>query len=411
MNEALKSPKNADILQFILEYNTSTTTPPHKTSWGEPLSYDQKELVIKENRAERYRVQGVARMLFAREGERQNLEHPFNYHRSAKCLHTRINPLVDINYSADTERAFYGGLAICGSVWSCPVCAAKIQERRREEISKTMEKVYKERKKKCIMVTLTFPHLSFDRVDDLLKKQATALYKLRSGKPWTKIKEQVGYFGLIRSLELTYGDNGYHPHTHEIWIVDKDCDAFKLKMRVIERWASACKRAGLLDDSNFHNFWNHSVDIKDNARNSDYLAKQDDSRHWGADRELAKASSKKGKKKGVHPFQFLTDFENGDSQAGERWIEYSMAVKGRNQLFWSRGLKEWAGLDEKTDDEAAKEELGTIDLLSQLTKEQWSTVLKHDARAKILTIAENEGREGLKRWLESHTVSEWVIES
>ncbi|WP_223932401.1 hypothetical protein, partial [Aeromonas caviae] len=36
-----------------------------------------------------------------------------------------------------------------------------------------------------------------------------------------------------------------------------------------------------------------------------YLVKMDDSRHWGADRELAKASSKKGKKSGQHPFGLL----------------------------------------------------------------------------------------------------------
>ncbi len=68
--------------------------------------------------------------------------------------------------SKEHKKAFYTGLAVCGSVWSCPVCTAKIQERRRLEISKGMDKAY-ESGLKCVMVTLTFPHMSFQKLDDL----------------------------------------------------------------------------------------------------------------------------------------------------------------------------------------------------------------------------------------------------
>lgn len=35
-----------------------------------------------------------------------------------------------------------------------------------------------------------------------------------------KFKDGIGYEGLVRGLELTYGSNGWHPHTHELWVLD-----------------------------------------------------------------------------------------------------------------------------------------------------------------------------------------------
>ena len=77
----------------------------------------------------------------------------------------------------------------------------------------------------------------------------------------------------------------------------------------------------------------HSIDIRFNCSTSDYLAKFDCKSNWGVDREIAKASTKKGKGSGKHPFQ-LAD-ENKD----ELFIEYVKAIKGRHQLRWSRFLK------------------------------------------------------------------------
>ena len=93
--------------------NTKSATPP----------LDERR-IIQEKRAERYRIQGIARLLFGREGKREGLERTFDYHRTAKCLHTRIGE-VGIKVSKEHKKAFYTGLAVCGSVWSCPVCTAK----------------------------------------------------------------------------------------------------------------------------------------------------------------------------------------------------------------------------------------------------------------------------------------------
>ena len=134
------------------------------------------------------------------------------------------------------------------------------------------------------MVTLTFPHYQWQQLSDLVAQRADALQKLRAGNPWTKFKQRMGYRGLIRSLELTYGDNGWHPHTHELWFVRADAEAEDMKAKILDRWEKCCARAGLLDLDNagqVEAFRAHAVDVKGNCSASEYLAKQDDSRHWG----------------------------------------------------------------------------------------------------------------------------------
>jgi len=252
---------------------------------------------------------------------------------------------------------------------------------------------------KCIMVTFTFPHTKFNHLNDLLEKQKKAFFYLRSGNVWNKRKTKIGFKGLIRSLELTYGDNGWHPHTHEIWIVNKDCDVAALKEKILSRWAFICEKVGLLTENKKSDFLIRAVDVKDNASNSDYLAKQDSSKYyWGADREIAKGSAKHSK--GLHPFEFLHHHSEKLSRkkCEKLFIEYSNSMKGKRQILWSPGLKEWAGITEKTDEEIAKEKDNISELICLLTLNEWKIVIKNIAQAEILYRAETGGMLKVMEW-------------
>ncbi|MNJ33279.1 Replication protein [compost metagenome] len=244
------------------------------------------------------------------------------------------------------------------------------------------------------MVTLTFPHYVWQQLTELLGQQKTALKYLREGSPWTRFKKATGYQGLIRSLELTYGQNGWHPHTHELWFVDAGTDADTMKKTVLERWKTSCARAGLLDLDNVDQvaaFEAHAVDVKGWCTASDYLAKQDDSRHWGVDAEIAKASTKAGRAKGKHPFALLSLFQDGDRKAGHRFLDYAAAMKGKRQLFWSAGLKAKVGVIEQSDEEVAEEQRDDADLLGHLEIEEWKLIRQAGLRAKVLDLAESNG--------------------
>lgn len=56
--------------------------------------------------------------------------------RTSTCLRLKQKHVerVEVFRSTKHNRAHYGGLQTCSSVWACPVCAAKIAERRRQEL-------------------------------------------------------------------------------------------------------------------------------------------------------------------------------------------------------------------------------------------------------------------------------------
>ena len=91
-------------------------------------------------------------------------------------------------------------------------------------------------------------------------------------------------------------------------------------------------------------------------------------------------------------------------QAYLKFLEYYLATKGKAQLFWSKGLKKLIGIKEKTDEELAEEITDKAELICWLNIYAWKLVLEQKARAEILTIAENEGYEGLANWFKNHDV-------
>ncbi|MNE51379.1 hypothetical protein D3C80_1460060 [compost metagenome] len=140
------------------------------------------------------------------------------------------------------------------------------------------------------------------------------------------------------------------------------------------------------------------MDVKGWCQASDYLAKQDSSRHWGADRELAKASTKQGRAHGQHPFGLLALAAEGGKQAGAKYLEYIVAMKGKRQLFWSHGLKARVGLQEKSDLQLA-DEIPTIPLCL-FDAGHWHRVLAKRKRAQLLIAAQRGGAPAVELFLQ-----------
>ena len=72
------------------------------------------------------------------------------------------------------------------------------------------------------------------------------------------------------------------------------------------------------------------------------------------------------------------------------FIEYVDAIRGKAQLFWSRGLKSKVGIDDKTDEELAKEKEDNADIITMISKPEWFIIRKKEKRAEVLDVAENE---------------------
>lgn len=365
-------------------------------------TYDHKIV-----RSERYKIQNTIAELLVNEGKKLSLDYADDYHRTAQCLRKRYEA-VGVNKSKTYNRAFYSGLIQCANGWTCPVCSAKIQERRRIEIAQAFDYAYSNNKK-VIMITFTFPHYLHDRLKSQLDKLKEAFKYLRAGNVWTLMKQRISYTGLIRALEVLWGkENGWHSHTHEAWIVDKNVDVNELREWLTKRWWDVCVKAGLIseDFAKTDSFNAHAVQITDNCHASDYFAKHDNAvnNKWGVDRELAKANNKGTRhsdKKLLHAFDLIKLYEqNNDQKYAELFIEYADAMRRKPAIFWSHGLKKLVGINEKTDQEIVEEQDDKAILLATLTRENWRLIVCKKSRAHILDLAENEnGAELIQNWL------------
>jgi plasmid rolling circle replication initiator protein Rep len=356
-------------------------------------SVDTVISAIRTARSKRFELLSSVRSIYLAEGTRQGLELPTKYHRTTLCKHAVTGSEVLLmkgkNPETNKPRGYFTGLQTCGSVWTCPICANRIQETRRQEIALAMKFLCAEAQgKQAVMVTFTFPHTVADKLKDLLEKFSKSLMSFKSGKAFVGFKNRYGFEGLIRSLEITRGPNGWHPHTHELFFVDKELEQAEFKEWLQNRWLNVCSKSGLVDindDDKVDAFIKHSLDVKFNCSTSDYLAKFDDKANWGVDREIAKASSKNSKKNGMHPFELA---HKGYSQL---FIEYTEAIKGKAQLFWSRDLKKKVGIvditDEEISEEDKKEEDTVIGFLRKI--EDWKTVTAYELRSKILDMVED----------------------
>src|SRR5690554_2765913 len=380
----------------VLGTVAKSSTPPPPSTGG----FDLRLI-----RAEGFALTAQARRLMLNLGRQQGLRWHHKVHRVAGCHHIPHGK-VHVHHSCEHQRAFFSGVQVCGSVWGCPVCAAKVSERRRLEIQQAIDWAYASRLQP-MMVTLTFPHQRTDDLADLLDKQRLALKRLREGKVWSKAKSRWDFQELIRALELTHSErNGWHPHTHEVWLVSPETTAGDVKTTVLRRWKRICEEVGLLDpedETSWRAFDVRAVDVQPWVSASDYLAKMDSAAHWGADREMAKASSKGtkgGRRAGVHPFGLLRrslDGGKGSERAGQLFTDYLMTVteKRCRALFFTPGLKGRIGIEDKDDQELAREEREEAEVLGQLQVEDWKLVRACGAQARVLDAAEERGWEGV----------------
>ena len=121
---------------------------------------------------------------------------------------------VNINRHLETDTLFYTGLMVCGQVWTCPICAAKIQRYRAKEVEKAIER-HKASGGSVYMLTLTVPHTKEDDLADLLARFLEAYRFFTAGKGYKNFKVDFDLLGSIKALETTQSfRSGWHVHVH-----------------------------------------------------------------------------------------------------------------------------------------------------------------------------------------------------
>ena len=276
--------------------------------------------------------------------------------------------------------AWFTGLMQCGSVWICPVCAAKIARQRADELQRGIDYALATGSG-CMMVTLTFSHGRCDILDDTMSGFSRALHKLKSGRPYRALMDEYGIYGEVRAMEVTHGQaNGWHPHTHAITFSRTKLSApgrFRFECRLFVLWREACRKAGIgLPE------FGPGVHVRPAKDAADYVAK------WGFATEVTHSHIKAAKPGGLTPWQLLAAAADGDKRAAWLFREFAGSFHGKRQLYYSPGLRQRLGLfDEITDQELLSLEPDEKTLVCALDKDEWLMVLKFKMRASVLAAA------------------------
>ena len=329
--------------------------------------------------------------------------------RVAHCQRSTMSASGVAVYRSE-EGASYGNLATCGSVWHCPICAAKVTEARRQELQDAIN-VWAKRGGEVFLMSLTFPHQDHQRLADNLSAFAEALKRFKNSRAYKGTMKEIGAPGSIRALEVTHGSNGWHPHTHDLVFAER---GQLEKLRTLQLvWIEALIRADLADRSQTNDMMRAAFDVQNGDYAAEYVAKFGHEASnaskvltqntWGASHEMTKSHAKVGKRLGGRtPFTLLADFIKGDKASGDLFVEFGLHFKGKRQLFWSPKLRKALELTEaeRSDLEIAAEPLPDRELVTVLSQEQWKLILSRNARFEVLRAAQDDGAIGVMRLLE-----------
>ncbi|WP_439952633.1 hypothetical protein, partial [Escherichia coli] len=79
----------------------------------------------------------------------------------------------------------------------------------------------------------------------------------------------------------------------------------------------------------------YGLDLECGEKANEYLSKHGT---WSLDRELSKTHIKVGKNDSLTPFDLLREYlHTEDKKYLNLFKEYAEALKGKNQIYWSRG--------------------------------------------------------------------------
>jgi hypothetical protein len=327
-------------------------------------------------RIERYALQAAVRKILPNS-------------RTSKCLRylQKNRTEVEVWKSTGYKRAHYGGLQTCASVWTCPVCSAKISERRRSELQALVaahEAIYGVGS--VLLNTRTVPHSRNDDLDDLLSKVTKAETGYKSHRDYKTICKAFGLVGTVRAVEVTHGHaNGWHPHGHELMFFTLPVVIADLEEDLSRIWQGAAVRAGLPAPSRAH-----GLTIQDGSKAAKYASK------WGLESELTQWHRKRGKIESRTPFDLLRNYiAVNDGYSAQLFRDYAEAFHGRHQLQFSRGLKALYQIGEVSDDELVQAQDEDAFLLCSLTLDQWRLVCRTESRGLLLECAANGGADAV----------------
>lgn len=319
-----------------------------------------------------------------------------NVHRTRLCHNVRAfqaeSIAIRIPKDASKTNASLAGVQTCGSIWACPICAKRIATKRGREIAQIIDYM-QEAGNVAIMVSNTARHTANDSLKAFKSKFKAAHRMFVQSKRWRDLKTKFGIEHSIKAVEGTWGvENGWHYHQHSILFLNAD----KVKnssATVFDVWVIAARRLWLecLEKCGLDGIGEIAFDVQaEHDVKETYLAKLGlETETANLDYELSSGHNKTSG--GAKIWQILQKSWEGDSLAGELYVEWVEAMSGDQWLTMSDGLKELCGVADMSDEDAAifegADEEARNETLLELSDEDFMPVRKLRKLATLLELA------------------------
>lgn len=274
--------------------------------------------------------------------------------RSRHCRKYSKGGLVEI--VTGPRGAGYTGLQTCGMPWACPQCNSLIMAQRALEIGLAVAN-WHQQGGTVLLATFTAPHSLGDHLGDLLDTCTKSWRYLMNSRTWRGFGKRFDLAGYLRTLEITTGRNGFHPHFHVLLFVPGSVSSTELDDLgdgLWSVWNQALVHYGVTGA--VREAFDLQVVAGDGAdvnALADYLSKR---AFTSIGQELTNTQSKVGRNAlGTVPvWQLLVSMLNDPDDLVSRnaWAHYESATFRRRVHVWSRGLREQLGLRGELSDEA-----------------------------------------------------------
>ena len=270
----------------------------------------------------------------------------------------------------------------CGSVWVCPVCAVKITELRRAELTHAVDD-WCSSGQSVLHLTLSVRHKAHDLLANTLDLLTRAFRVMTNSKTWKRIAKKITLSGRVRSLEVSYGSNGWHPHFHLLLFIGTPLDPSTMcdqEQVLLALWKETCESVGLRTVNKY------GLSLEDGSQAASYIIKN------------PMTSGRRGGH--VTPFELLSKHMDGDHNADRLFKEFAAAFSGKRQLIWSKGLRNRFSLRaELTVTKIVLAQSDEDDLFARISTEVWFEVRKNEKRGELLDVCK-KGIDALHRYLQ-----------
>lgn len=300
----------------------------------------------------------------------------------ANCM-TYGEPLRGVQVISNGQESRILGPRPCNHSWACPECTAKQMKKYSTRIAAAIDALAK-KNYACTMFTLTVFHTTRQSCEDtyfllrkaweIMDKQKTWRRKKKDGTYyvnsgiWSQFHNEFKFTHHVKTLEVTYGKHGWHPHIHMlIWF--KKSDLQKLadwEEKLNQEWNRCIdKAAQILYKDNLEQYeirkFLESKETRDDYQHCGlHISKTEDGKikrwssgdylcGWGGENELTGLGMKSARNDNMTPFQILEkayELETTDitqsNQLLELYLHFAwVVIKNRiSRIAFSRtGLK------------------------------------------------------------------------